>query len=104
VATLAGRHFLKALLIVPAQLVEQLGCSVFQLGMILILPGTGSSVDGFELAQPHKLFFSGLGEEFAAASFAHNGVNANHHMLRNDNVSAFIVHASTFARISKTHI
>ena len=71
--------------------------------MILIIPGTGGGFDGLELAQPRELFFSGLGEEFATASFTHDDVNASHHMLRNDNVSAFSVHGSPLARVSKTH-
>jgi hypothetical protein len=71
--------------------------------MILVFPGTGGGFNGFELAQSHELFFSGLGQEFASASFAHDDVNASHQLLRDDNVSAFSVHGPSQSAISKSH-
>jgi hypothetical protein len=85
---LASGHFLKALFVLPAQLVHPPRCSAFQFGMIFGFPGTGSSFQGLELAEAHELFFRGLGQEFAPASFAHNDVNSGYQLLRNDNVSA----------------
>jgi hypothetical protein len=100
---LAGYHFLKALFVLPAQLVHPPRCSVFQFGMIFVFPGTGSGFNGLELAKPHELFFSGLGQEFATASFAHDGVNSSYQLLRNDNVSSSCVHGSSPSVISKSH-
>jgi len=63
--------------------------------MILVFPGPGGGFDGLELAQSHELFFSGLGQEFAAPSFTYDDVNSGHQLLRNDYVSAFSVHGSS---------
>jgi hypothetical protein len=52
--------------------------------MIVVFPGARRGFSGPELAQPHQLFFSGLGQEIATASFAYDGVNSGHQLLRND--------------------
>ena len=102
-ATLAGRHFLKALFVLAAQLVHPPRCSVFQFGMIFVFPGTGGRFKCLDLAQPHELFFSGLGQEFTASSFAHKDVNTGYQLLRNDNVSSLCTHDSAPEMISKSH-
>jgi hypothetical protein len=63
--------------------------------MIRVFPGTRSGFQGLELAEAHELFFRGLGQEFAPASFAHDDVNSSCKLLRKDNVSAFCVHGSS---------
>ena len=99
----AGHHFFEARFVLPSQFVHPLRCSVFQFRMIFVLPGTGGGFKGLELAKPHELSFSGLGQESATASFAHDGVNSSYQLLRNDNVSSFCVHGSSSSVISKSH-
>jgi len=100
---LAGDHFPKTLFVLPAQLIHPLRCSVFQFGMIFIFPRTRGGFNSLELTEPHELFFSGLGQEFAAPSFAYDDVNSSHQLLRNYYVSAFSVHGSSYSVILKSH-
>jgi len=61
VGVLAGHDDLKALLVFTAQLVHSFYRVALQFRMILVFPGARSGFNGLELAQPHQLFFSGLG-------------------------------------------
>ncbi len=50
----AGDNFLKALFILPAQLVDPFSGALFQLGMVLVLPGADSGLQGLDLSQAHQ--------------------------------------------------
>src|ERR1700736_5256427 len=65
----AGAEFL------TAQLVDPLGCSSFEFGMILVFPRTRGGFQRLELAQPHELVFGRLSEETAALAAADHRVN-----------------------------
>src|SRR2546427_4110105 len=53
VAISAGVHFLKTLLILPAQLGHPLGSSLFEFGMIFVFPGSGCGFERLELPEAH---------------------------------------------------
>ena len=89
----AGGYFLKALLVLPAQLLHPLGRSLFQFGMILVFPGAGRRLEGFELPQAHQLLLRRLSEKGAASPLADHSVNFGHQLLGNHDVRAFGIHA-----------
>ena len=74
VAISAGGYLFEALIIFTAQFADVFGRTLFQLGMILLIP-CHERVEGLQLAQAPKLLFSSLGKKAAALPAADQAVN-----------------------------
>src|SRR5260370_31019114 len=70
VAISTSGYFFEALIVLLAQLLDPLGCSLLEFGMVLVLPGTGGGFQGFDLAQAHQFLLRRLGEKSAAPPLA----------------------------------
>lgn len=62
----------------------------FELGMIFILPRSGRSLQGLELAQAHQFTGSRTHKKAAAAPPAHQGVDLAHQLPGDDDMSPLI--------------
>jgi len=81
----AAGHFLEALIVFTAQLADVLGRPLFQLGMILFIPGD-EGIEGLKLAPAHQFLLGRLGEKAAALAASHYAVNLLDQLIGKDNV------------------
>src|SRR5450432_2170205 len=95
VAMSAGGYFFKAMVVFAAQLLHPLGGSLFELGMVLVLPGTGNRFQCLDLAQSHQFLFCRLGEKRTAAPLADDGIDLGHQLLGNHDMGTLNVHKPT---------
>ncbi len=81
----AEGHFFEALIVFATQLADVLGRPLFQLGMILFIPGD-EGIEGLKLAPAHKLLLSRLGEKAAAMAASDYAVNLLDQLIGKDNM------------------
>jgi hypothetical protein len=88
----AGSYFLKALLVLLAELPDPFGRALFEFRVVFVFPSAGRGFQGCNLTQAHQLAFGRLGYKTAAPAAADNGIDVFDELLGEHYVRAFDIH------------